>query len=45
MNCVARELDRLPKGSIQNVWIDEHPDVIRPLLISDVSHVTLISHE
>jgi hypothetical protein len=33
MNCVARELDRLPKGSIQNVWIDEPPDVIIPLLI------------
>jgi hypothetical protein len=45
MNWVAHQLDRLPKDSIQNVWIDEPPDVIIPLLISDVSHVTLISHE
>jgi hypothetical protein len=40
---VAHELARFAKGTIQNVWIDEPPDMIIPLLL--VSDVTLISSE
>jgi hypothetical protein len=35
-NAVAHELARLARGSNQNVWLDEPPASIIPLMVSDV---------
>jgi ribonuclease HI len=38
-NCVAHELARVARGSPVEVWLDDPPDFIRSLLLSDVTVV------
>jgi hypothetical protein len=41
-NCVAHELARVARGIASQVWLDDPPNFLLPVLLNDV---TLISNE